>query len=97
MARNDNVEIEAETWTQLTNANATAVRVSNITGPRLLLKATAGETAPTDQAGAVPLDAGLTVLSDVTLATMFPGVSGANRLWAYSRQAGSVSVSHADA
>ena len=97
MARNENVTVPAETWTQLTNANASAVRVSNLSGFRIELQATSDTTAPTVLDGTVPLDSGLTLNGDVTLASLYPGVTTPVRLWAFCRFAVEVSVSHADA
>ena len=97
MARNDNVAIPAITWTQLTNANATAIRVQSVSGSEMTLQATNGVTAPTTQVGAIVL-AGVAVLAaDLTIAQLWPGVTGANRVWAFATAASVASVSHADA
>lgn len=95
MARNDNVACAALAWTQLTNGNATAVRVHNLGTQAIALKATVGATPPTDTTGAIGLQPGETTAADLTLEDLFPGVSGANRLYAYAYVASTVSVSHA--
>jgi hypothetical protein len=97
MARNDDIEIPERAWTQLTNADATAVRVSLKGSFGLLLQATNGTTPPTGLGGAIPLQGYGTLAADLALADLWPGVSGANRLWAWTDQAQTVSVSHADA
>ncbi len=97
MARNDNVAIAANTPVQLTNANAAAVRVHNMSGYPVILQATAGTTPPTSSAGGVTLPAGGTLAADLTLAQLWPGITGANRLWAIAVLNCDLSVSHADA
>lgn len=96
MARNENVTIPQNTWTQLTNADATAVRVQNIGGLTLYLRGTADSTAPTNDSGAILLRPMETITADVTLESLFPS-GGASRLWAWCGGPGTVSVSHADA
>ena len=97
MARNDNVAIPALTWTQLTNANATAIRVQSVSGSEMTLQATNGVTAPTTQVGAIVLAGGGVLAADLTIAQLWPGVTGANRVWAFATAASVASVSHADA
>lgn len=89
-----NISVPAKTWTLLTTSDVTYVRVQNVGLFGLSLQATTGETAPTDLQGAVSLDAGLMISADVAVGDLFPGVSGAKRLWAYSGNATTVSVSH---
>jgi trimethylamine:corrinoid methyltransferase-like protein len=99
--RNDSVTVPENTATQLTNANAAAIRVH--ADPRscsveVELQATAGATAPASWAGSVVLRPGETLAADLTIAQLWPGVTGANRVWARSLRSGvSLSVSHADA
>ncbi|MBK8772713.1 MAG: hypothetical protein IPM06_20115 [Rhizobiales bacterium] len=99
MARNNTLtEIPQRVWTPLTNADATAVRVQNRSPSAILLSATNGATEPSDLNGALELGAGQTMAADLTLAQLWPGVSGANRLWAWSDMdplITTVSVSHA--
>jgi hypothetical protein len=97
MARNDNVAIPALTWTQLTNANATAIRVQSVILSEMTLQATNGVTAPTTQVGAIVLAGGAVLAADLTIAQLWPGVTGANRVWAFATAASVASVSHADA
>jgi hypothetical protein len=97
MARNDNVAIPALTWTQLTNANATAIRVQSVILSEMTLQATNGTTAPTTQVGVIVLAGGAVLAADLTIAQLWPGVTGANRVWAFARTPSVASVSHADA
>jgi hypothetical protein len=97
MARNDDITLPAGVWTQLTNANAAAVRVQNKTGYSILLKATNGTTAPTTTVGALEILPFTVLDAGMPLADLWPGVAGANRLWAFSDIGATVSVSHADA
>jgi hypothetical protein len=84
------------TWTMLTDADATAVTFQNSGGATMLVEATAGTTAPATTAGAYSYAPGEGEASNVTLAVLFPGVSGANRLWAYGRDdTTSCEISHA--
>lgn len=97
MARNDTFGLTSGVWTPLTNANATAVRVQNRSGYSILISATNGATAPTTVQGAIEVLPYQTLAADMTLADLWPGVTGANRLWALSDNGATVSVSHADA
>jgi hypothetical protein len=84
------------TWTMLTDADATTVTFINSGGATMLVEATAGTTAPATIAGAYPYRPGQGENSAVTLAVLFPGVAGANRLWAYGRDdTTSCEISHA--
>ena len=96
MARNDTLSLVSGVWTQLTNANVTAVRVQNLVGYTIRLQATNGITEPDSTAGALELRPMATLATDLTLAQLWPGVTGANRLWALSTIGANVSVSHAD-
>jgi len=99
MAQNANVSLVGNVWTQLTNANAVAVRVQNQEKHTIRLQATNGTTPPSNSvtAGSIMLNGEETLAADLTLAQLWPGVTGANRLWALSFADIAVSVSHADA
>lgn len=97
MARNETIVLTKGVWTQVTNANAAALRLTNLGQYTIQLKATNGAVAPADVSGAVPLRSGETLAADLTLAQLWPGVAGANRVYALSFEGASVSVSHADA
>ena len=95
------IALTDEAWTLLTAANVTAVRIQNISGYPVLVQATVGATPPSNnaagKAGAVKLLPGEGWDADVALSTRFPGVAGANRLYAWCdhSDAAGVSISHA--
>jgi hypothetical protein len=95
MAQNTTISLAAGTWTLLTDGNVTALRVVNLGEEPIWLQATVGTTPPTTPAGALPLQPGPVLAADLTLAQLFPGVTGANRVYALAPRATSVSVSHA--
>ena len=95
MAQNTTVTLTARTWTQVTNSDANAVRVANLGTEPIWVMATVGAVAPTSFAGGLPLLTGQVMAADLSLAQLFPGVAGANRVYVYSPYASQVSVSHA--
>jgi hypothetical protein len=100
MARNSTVSLAATTYTQLTNADAAAVRVQNQSGYDVHLMATNGTTAPTTTEGSVIIHAHETSAADLTVAHLWPyvtdGTFTAKRLWAYCEVAVKLSVCHAN-
>lgn len=93
MAINARVAIPADTWTQLTNANATAITFQVKTGP-IEIAVAVGAVAPSDFDDAITYYEGQGELL-VPLASLAPGIAG-TRVYAYSAgQAGAVWVSHA--
>jgi hypothetical protein len=96
MAQNTDITLSAGAWTLLANSDATSIRVTNLSdNSSVLLKGTVGATPPSDSAGAVILGPLSTITADYTLASLFPGISGVNRLYAYSPKATVISISHA--
>lgn len=93
MARNDTVTLTASDWTQLTNADATAVTFANRGQYAVLIKGTADATQPTTAAGAITYGPGMGEKNQL-LTELFPNLS-AVRLWAYSKEAVDVSIHHA--
>ena len=92
--QNVTVVVPAGVWTQLTPADATAIRVQNLGFSNLWLMATiAAGPAPAVQAGAIFLKPGDRTV--ITLATEFVGITLATRLWAYSDTATNAAVSNA--
>jgi len=95
MAQNTNIDVPKATWTMLTDSNVSSVTFQNVNAYHgILIKGTNGTTAPTTEVGAIkyrPSEGERNVL----LADLFPGVSGVNRLWAYSADGAQVMVSHA--
>jgi hypothetical protein len=94
MAQNTTKNVAADTWIQLTDANISTVTFQNISGNFVLVKGTVGATAPTDLTGAIRYNPGQGE-RNVLLTDLFPGLSGVNRLYAYSQDGASVVVSHA--
>ena len=94
MAQNTTVNIPANTWTQITDANVAALTFQNISGNFVRVKGTAGTTAPTDLAGSLRYNPGQGE-RNVDLADLFPGVAGVNRLWVFATDGAQVVVSNA--
>ena len=97
MARSEDLTIQPKVWTEITNADVTAITFQNkAKGRVVLVSATVGSVEPTSLDGVeYPPSEGH---YDLHLATAFPGVSGANRVWVYSLDAKGlipVFVSHA--
>lgn len=94
MPQNTTKNVAAATWTQLTDANITTVTFQNISGAFVLIKGTVGATAPTNREGAIRYNPGQGE-RNVLLSDLFPGLSGVNRLYAFSEDGASVVISHA--
>lgn len=95
MAANDNVTLPAGTWTLITTNNVTGARVQNIGINDVLIQATIGLVPPVSVGGAVTVYTGQLYPSELDMTTLFPGIVGANRYYAYSVGGSVVSVSHA--
>lgn len=95
MAQSANITLAAGEWTQLTNADVSAIRVQNLGGSFVRIHATTGETAPTSVGGAFRVGAGDLLAANVALADLFPGVTAGYRVWAITDYPVTVSVSHA--
>lgn len=94
MAQLTTVSAAAATWTEITNADATALTFQNQAGINMLLKGTTG-SAPTDTLGAIVYPP-FTGERKVTITDLFPEPTGVDRLWVYFVDGpGSVMVSHA--
>ena len=100
MPQNTTIAVPAATWTQLTDADITSITFQNIGGAYILVKATTDGTAPTNTDGAIRYNPGQGE-RNVAMSDLFPGLSGADRLWAWSdvpppfRNDARVVVSHA--
>lgn len=94
MPRSDTFDLAPNAWTQLTNSD-TAALTFQIKRGIVEIMATAGAVAP------VSLNGALTYRAEqgeagIALATLFGGVAGANRVYAWTGAEGaSVTVSHA--
>jgi hypothetical protein len=94
MAQNTTISIPAATWTQLTDADVAYITFQNVGSNHIIVKGTVDGTAPTSTDGGFRYNPGQGE-KGVAIIELFPGVVGADRLWAYSADASSVVVSHA--
>lgn len=94
MAQNTTVNLSAATWTQLTNADTARITFQNISGTHVIVKATVGASAPTNLTGGIRYNPGQGE-RNALLSDLFPGLTGGNRVYAYSQEGASVMVSHA--
>ena len=92
MAQNTDIVLPIGAWTQLTDANVTAITFQNKSGNYILVKGTSGATAPTDDNGAVRYNPGQGE-RNVLLSDLFPGIA-ATRVYAYAPTGAEVMVSH---
>lgn len=95
MPQNTTITCPPGVWTLLTDSDVDAVRVVNMGREGIWLQGTAGTTPPTDVDGALPLLPNQILAADLTLEQVFPGVTGANRVYALATAETRVSVSHA--
>lgn len=95
-ARNTVVAIPAETWTQLTDNDVSALTFKVESGGPVHVLAQNGDTTPTSDPNLQPMYPQNTgEASDRTLAVLYPGVTTPNRVFAWSRVPSRVWVSHA--
>ena len=94
MPQNTTISIPAATWTQLTNADIESITFQNIGSNYMLVKGTTNTVAPTNTDGSLRYNPGQGE-KNVYVVDLFPGLSGADRLWAYAPDGTSVAVSHA--
>lgn len=94
MAQHAHVQIPAQTWTLLTSSDVTAFTFQVATKSQLRLTATVGTTPPAEDAPGWLFGPGEGD-KDRALTELFPGVTGANRVWGWMDYAGAVMVSHA--
>lgn len=93
MPQNTTIAVESA-WELLTDANVTEITFQNIGVSAVYVLGTNGITAPTAEAGLTyrPGEGEM----KATLADLFPGVTGVNRVWAKSASTNAqVFVSHA--
>jgi hypothetical protein len=81
-------------WTELTESETEYVTFQNVGYAPVFIKAAADASQPADANGALEFPPAAQALS-YNLTDMFPGISSANRLWAYSCFDTSVAISHA--
>jgi hypothetical protein len=93
LAQNLTLTIPAATWTQLTDADITALTFQNVGGNHILIKATTDGTAPTNFSAAIRYNPGQGE-RNVSLADLFPGLAARDRVWAWAENTTPIFVSH---
>lgn len=94
MPQNTTINLPAATWTQLTDANVTAITFQNAGQDVIRIMATVGAVAPSTLAGSLRY-APFMGERNTALLDLFPGVTGANRVYAFAQTGGAAVVSHA--
>jgi hypothetical protein len=94
MAQHDTIDVVKDVWTQITNADVTAITFQNLTGGDLWIKGTTSAVAPTDLTDAIVYSPNEGE-ANVPMADLFPGLGGADRVYVYTQRGGWVFVSHA--
>lgn len=84
MPQTTTINVPKWTWVQLTDANVTNITFRNEGGSTMLVEATVGAVAPSDIIGARAYPPGAGEVN-VALASLFPGTTGANRVYAWGR------------
>ena len=92
-ARNTTLTLTQDDWTQLTDNDVTAITFQNLGPGDILVKSTTDTTKPTDFTGAIRYASGQGE-RNATLADLFPGLTGRDRVWAFSTAPTPVFVSH---
>lgn len=95
MAQNTTITCEAGEWTLLTNGPVDAIRAVHLGTEGIWLQAAVGLNPPASTAGAVPLLPNQVLAADISLVQLFPGIAGADRVYAFAPATTKVSVSHA--
>lgn len=94
MPQNTTINVAKDTWTQLTDANISAITFQNISDGHILVKGTVGAVTPTNATGAIRYNPGQGE-RNVLLSDLFPGLTGVNRVYAFAPNGAAVVVSHA--
>jgi len=95
MAINTTIIVPPRVWTKVTATAVTAVRLQNRGPHDVLLQGTVGSTPPVSTDGALALAPREVILPDLTLADLWPGVSGVDTVWIRSSTSAEISISHA--
>lgn len=93
MSRNEVVSMPANTLIELTANDITSIVIEPQIGS-IMIYGMPSAVPPTDLSNGVTVATGSIVLSDISLLTMFPGIT-AVRIFAISPAANKVKVSHA--
>jgi hypothetical protein len=94
MPQNTTIVIPSRAWTQISNADITAITFQNVGSNHILIVASVGVTTPTTTNGAIRYNPGQGE-RNASLADLFPGISGRNRVWCWAEDATPVMVSNA--
>ena len=94
MAFNGNVACSEVTWTLLTLSDVIGIRIQNQSSYHIFLQAAVGEVTPVTTGGALVLAPMETWAADLSVESLWPGISGANRIYAYVPNDCVLSVSH---
>ena len=94
MAKNETVTLTANAWTELTDADVSAITFQNRGQYDVFITVQNGTTTPTSFDDAIRYGPSQGE-SNVTLANLALGVTTPNRVFAYSKHAVGVFVSHA--
>lgn len=94
MAQNTVVTLPAQTWTQLTDADVSAITFQNRSPYHIFIAGATDATAPTNFTGAIRYNPGQGE-RNVTLADLFLGLTSPDRVYAYCEHPAQVFVSHA--
>lgn len=95
MPQNTTKDLDADTWTQLTDADVTAITFQNRGEASILIAVTATASAPSDTNGAIRYEPGQGE-AGIALSDLQPGVSSGARVYALAEGGpADVFVSHA--
>jgi hypothetical protein len=94
MAQNTTITIPAGTWVQLSDNDIDSITFQNIGLSVVVVKATTTDTAPENTNGALRYEP-KEGEKNAFLVDLFPGVEGADRLYAFSAGGTEMVVSHA--
>lgn len=94
MARNENLDLSPNSMTQLTNADASKITIQNASDNFVSIYANSSATNPDATDGHIILPPrGLLV--NESISDLFPGISGADRVFAMAAHGARLFVSHA--
>jgi hypothetical protein len=94
MAQNTTINVPAGTWVQLSNADIDAITFQNVGSSYVLVKGATEAAAPNNTDGALRYDQRQGE-KNAFLVDLFPGIEGADRLYAFSPGGTEMVVSHA--
>lgn len=94
MPQNTTITLTAGVWTQLTDADINSITFQNRGGTHMFVSGTADVSAPSNFNGAIRYNPGQGE-RNISLIDLFPGLTGVDRLWAFSDSAIDVMISHA--